>query len=128
MRKVPCLLGYTYTKSSSNVGRLLHLQYYQRCEYTILKSGWKLIFFVTTTLLQLTQKNSKKIHAFEVLIFWKRTVIVNPKRFTSSNILRRYTFGRFCNSKFNYFSERPNKVKERFRNIFDWPLCWGYWK
>ena len=69
MRKVPCLLGYTYTKSSSNVGRLLHLQYYQRCEYMILKSGWKLIFFVTTTLLQLTQKNSKKIHAFEVLIF-----------------------------------------------------------
>ena len=26
--------------------------------------------------------------------------------------------------KLNYFSGRPNKAKEMFWNIFDWPLCW----
>ena len=26
--------------------------------------------------------------------------------------------------KLNYFRGRPNKAKEMFWNIFDWPLCW----
>ena len=31
---------------------------------------------------------------------------------------------KFYIAKFNYLIETPNKVKERFSNVFDWPLCW----
>ena len=63
------------------------------------------------------------LHVFEVLIFfWKLTVTVNPNKFSSNTIFRWYTFGKFYIVKFNYFSERPNTVKERFWNIFDWKI------
>ena len=44
----------------------------------------------------MTEKKDKKIHAFEVLIFFgKRTVTVSLKKFTSITIFRWYTFGKF---------------------------------
>ena len=46
----------------------------------------------------------------------------NLKKFSLNTIFRWYTFGTFCIVKFNYFSGRPNKVKEKFWNIFDWTL------
>ena len=63
----------------------------------------------------MTEKKDKKIHAFEVLIFFgKRTVTVSLKKFTSITIFRWYTFGKFDVVKFSYFSGRPNKMKEMF--------------
>ena len=122
-------LPNTYTSSCSIVSHLLHMLYYQRCESMILKTGvkskfvlWQLPYY------NWLKKNDKKIHLFEVLVFWKRTVIVDLKKFSSNTIFRWYTFREFYIVKFSYFSERPNKVKERLWNIFDWPLCWWYWK
>ena len=46
--KDPLLLPYTYTLSSNIVDlllALLNLQYYQRCESMILKTGWKVNLF-----------------------------------------------------------------------------------
>ena len=43
----------------------------------------------------MTDKNNKKIHVSEVLIFWKHTVTVNLKKFYSHTIFRLYTSGKF---------------------------------
>ena len=65
-----------------------------------------------------------KHHSF----FWKHAVTVNLKKFSSNTIFRWYTFRKLW--LFNYFSGRPNKVKERFWNVSDWALCGWYmtWK
>ena len=64
-------IPYTYTLSKSIVGILLHLQYYQRCEPIILKT-WvksKFVFSQPRYYNLLTEKNNKKMHVFEVLVF-----------------------------------------------------------
>ena len=63
------------------------------------------------------EKKGKKLYVSETLIFWKHTVPVNLKKFSSNTISRLYTWGKFYMVKLNYFSGRPNKVKERFWNI-----------
>ena len=60
--------------------------------------------------------------------FWKHAVTVSLKKPFSNTLFRWYTFGKFYLVKFSYFSGRPNKMKERFWNIFDWPLCGWYIK
>ena len=62
-------------------------------------------------------------HVFKIIILWKLTVTVNLNKFYSSNIFRRYTFGEFYTARFNYFRGRPNKVNERFWNIFHLPYA-----
>ena len=124
--KDPLLFPNTYTPSSSTA----HLQYYQRCESLIFKIWGKLNLLCDNQIIK-TEKKDKKIHIFQVLSsFQKRTAIVNLKKFSSNTIFITiiYTFGKFYVAKFNDFSERPNNAKEMFWNIFDWPLCWWYWK
>ena len=121
-----CSVCYTYTPSSSTVGLLLHLQYYQKWEHMILKMWLKSKLF----LWQFTEKK-KRIRNFTFLkysFFKKRSSTANLKKLSSNTLFRLHTFGKFYIAKINYFSERPNKVKERFWNIFDWPPCWWYWK
>ena len=116
--KDPLLLPYTYILSSSTVDLLLHLEGYQKCEPMILKIWVKSKFVLwEQRFCNWLKKNNTKIHAFEVISLWKRTVTVNPKKFSSNTIFRWYTFGKFYIAKFNYLSERPNKVKNRLRSI-----------
>ena len=44
----------------------------------------------------MTDRNNKKIHVFEVLIFWKQSVTVNLKKFFSHTIFKWYTSGKLC--------------------------------
>ena len=124
--KGPLLLPYT--RSSSSVGLLLHLQYYQRCESMIFKvSGNVNLFWGNRVLIIYSLK--KRIRKFTFLkcsFFWRSTVTVNLNKFSSITIFRWFTFGKFYIAKFCYFSGRHNKVKEMFSKIFDWPLCWWY--
>ena len=110
---------------------LLHLQYYQRCELIILKM-WvksKFVLWQSRYYNLLTAKNKKKITFLKYsFFFFKLASTVSLKKFSSNTILRSCTFGEFYIVKFNYFSGRPNEVKERFWYIFDWLLCWWYWK
>ena len=119
-RKDSLLLLHTYTSSTSTLGLLLHVQYYQRCKPMISKIWGKVNLFRHN---QLIDWKRIFLHVFEVLIFlWKRTVTVNLKKVSSNTIFRWYTFGEFYIVKFNYFSERPNTVNKRFWNIFDWKI------
>ena len=114
-------LPSTHTLSSNTVGLLLHLlQFYQRCEPMILKLWAKSKFILSQPRYYnlLTDKKDKKIHVFEILIYWKRTVAVNPKKLSSSTIFRWYTFAKFYIVKYNHFSGGPNKTKDIFWNIF----------
>ena len=126
-----CGVSYTYTPSSSTVDLVLHLQYYQKSELMILKP-WlksKFVLWQPHYYKLLTEKRMRKCTFFEVLIFfWKRTATVNRKKLSSNTIFRLKNFGKFYTVKVNYFSERPNKVKERCWHIFDWPPCCWYWK
>ena len=70
----------------------------------------------------------RKLTFLKYSFFWKCIGTVNLKKFSSNTIFTWYTFGKFYIVKFNYFSGRPNKVQEMFWNIFDWSLCWWYWK
>ena len=116
--KDPLLLSYTYILSSSTVDLLLHLEGYQKCEPIILKMWVKSKFILWQQRCWNWQKrNNTKIHAFEVISFWKRTVSVNLKKFSSNTIFRWYTFGKFYIVKFNYLSERPNEVKNRLSTM-----------
>ena len=76
--------------------------------------GWKLYLFCDNHVIKTDWKNNKKIHVFEVLIFWKCTVTVILKKFSSNTIFIWYTSEKFYIVQFTSFSERPNKVKERF--------------
>ena len=65
----------------------------------------------------------KKISCFwSTHFFWKGTVTVSLRKLSSNAIFRWYTFRKFYIVKFIYFSERPNTVKERFWNTFDWKI------
>ena len=59
------------------------------------------------------KKKDKNIH-----FFWKRTVIVNLKQFSSNTIFRWYTFGKFYIIKFNYFSEGARGFEIFFIDYF----------
>ena len=70
----------------------------------------------------------RKLAFLKYSFFLKCTGTVSLKKFSSNTIFTWYTFGKFYIVKFNCFSGRPNKVQEMFWNIFDWSLCWWYWK
>ena len=112
-RKDLLLLPYTYIPSSSTVGLQLHRQHYQRCEPMISKMWEKANLFWVNHIIITSLQNSR---------FWRRTVTVNLKKFSSNTIFRCYIFGIFYIVKFNYFNGRPNEVKKSFWNIFDGPL------
>ena len=125
-------LPYTYTPSSSTVGLLLDLQYYQRRESMIFKI-WvksKFVLWQPRYYNWLTEKRKKTNHVFGVLILLKTHYYRQFMELSSNTIFGCHTFGKvyFYNVKFNNFSGRPCKVKEMFWNIFDWSLCWWYWK
>ena len=124
-RKDPLLLPYTYTPSSSTVGLLLHLQYYQRCKSAFLKTWGNINVFRDNQVIIIYWliKSIRKFTFLRYSFVWKHTATISLKKFSSNTIFSWYNFGRFYIVKFNYFSGRPNKVKEMFWNIFDWPLC-----
>ena len=71
--KDPLLLPYIYTLSSNIVGlllALLNLQYYQKCESMILKTGWKVNLFSDN---QIIITYWLKLILVEDLIMWKRS-------------------------------------------------------
>ena len=84
MREDPLPLPYTYTPSSSIVGLLLHLQYYQRCEPIILKMWVKSKFVLWQPRFYnlLPVKRITKLTFLKYSFFWKRTVTVNPEAAT----------------------------------------------
>ena len=128
--KNPLLLLYTYSLSSSTMGLLLYLQYYQRCEPLIFEMWVQSKFFLLRPGYYnlLTEKRMRKFTFLKYSFFWKHTVTVNLKKIFSNTNFRWYTFSKLYILKFIYFSGRPNKLKEMFWNIFVWPLCWWYWK
>ena len=68
----------------------------------------------------MTVKSNKKIHVFEVLIFFENLQVLSVSRNSlQTPSLDQALFEKFHIAKFNYLSERPNKVKETFWNIFD---------
>ena len=90
--KDPFFFLCNFIPFGSTLGLLLHLQYYQRCESIILKMWVKSKFALWQPRYYnlLTVKNNKKIHVFEVLIFfifWKLTGTVSLKKFASNTIL-----------------------------------------
>ena len=140
------LLLFLYTSTPSRcIDHLLHLQSNRHENPWISKCGWKIHLFwdnhvtITYWVKERVQKFTFLKHhrdrsqtlslpsiSMEALIFWKDTVTVNPNKFSSNTIFRFYTWGKFYMVKFDYFSRRPNKVEERFWNIFIWPLCLWY--
>ena len=71
------VLPYTYTPSSSTVGLLLHLQYYQKCKSITLKMfvKSKFVFWQPHYNNFVVEKNGKKIHVFKYSFFRKRTAL-----------------------------------------------------
>ena len=127
--KDPLLLPYTYTSSSSFWSLLPHLQYYQICKSMIFKRWGKLNLENNQVIVTYwLKKEIRKLTLLKYSFSWNRTVTVNLMKLSSNNNFRWYNFGKFYIVKFNYFSGKPNKVKEMFWNIFYWPLCWWYWK
>ena len=117
-------LPSTYTPCSCTVGLLLHLQSYQRWEPMIFRR-WlksKFIFWQPRYNNLLTEKKiARKFTFLKHSFFWKHIITVNLKN------LQIYVWGKFYMAKFSYLSGRFNKVKERFWNVFDSPLCKWYW-
>ena len=84
MAKDPLHLPYTYTLSSSIVGLLLHLQYYQRCKPMILKMWVKSKFVLWQPRFYdlMPIKGITKLTFLKDPFFWKQTVTVNPEAAT----------------------------------------------
>ena len=63
----------------------------------------------------LTDKKDKKIHVFEVLIyfFWKYIVTISLKKFSSNTISSWYNFGKYYIVIFNYLVE----------DLIQWKRC-----
>ena len=126
------LLPYRYTPSGSTVSVLLHLQYCHRWEPIILKMWVKSKFVLWQPCYYnlLTEKKKKNSRLWSTHFFWKCRFFFTAtlKNFSSNTIFRWYTFGKFYIVKLNYFSGRPNKGRERFWNLSNWPLCWWYWQ
>ena len=126
--KDPPHLPYTYTPSSSspsyyicNIMRDLNLWFSKCSEKKIFLWQPRYYDWLKKMIIKFT---FLKYSFFENVLL----LTVSLKKFSSNIIFRWYGFRKFHNVKFNYFSERHNNKKERFRNIFDWPLCWWCWK
>ena len=105
-------ISFIYTSSSSTMGVLLHLQYYQN-KPMILKM-WlkrKFVLWQSRYCKLLTGKIIRKFTFLHYSFFWKRTAIVNLKKFSSNTVFRLYTFRELYIVKFSYFSGKPNKVE-----------------
>ena len=116
-------ISYIYTSSSSTMGPLLHLQYYQN-EPMILKM-WlkgKFVLWQSRYCKLLTGKTIRKFTFLNYSFFWKRTAIVNLKKFSSNTVFRLYTFREFYIVKFSYFSGKPNKVKQVLKYFWLTPM------
>ena len=61
----------------------------------------------------LIKKGQENSYFWSTHLFWKPTVTVNRKKFSSSTIFRWYALGKFYIAKFNYFRGRPNTVKKK---------------
>ena len=111
--KEPLLFFYTYTLSSTTVGLLLHLQYYQSWELMIFKmcKESKFVLWQSHSYNLLTEKD-KKSAFLKYLFLWERTVTVSGKKLSSNIVFRQNSFGKFC--KLNCFSGRP-KIR--------WKIC-----
>ena len=96
-KRSPSLYLHLYPPSTS-AGLLLHLQYYQKWEFIILKMCVK----------------SEKVKGANYSFFRKLTLTVNLKELSSNTIFWCYTLGKFYIVKFDCFRERENKVKEGF--------------
>ena len=105
-------ISFNYTSSSSTMGILLHLQYYQN-KPMILKMWLKIKFVLWQPRYckLLTRKIKRKFAFLNYSFFWKRTAIVNLKKFSSNTVFRLYTFRELYIVKFSYFSGKPNKVE-----------------
>ena len=81
--------------------------------------GLKVNLFFDNHVVIITYWLEKMLRKFTFLkysfFFWKSTVTVNLKKFSSSSIFRWHTFGKFCIVKFNYFRGRYNTVKETLK-------------
>ena len=92
------LLCCTYIPSSNTASLLLlHLQYYLICESMIFKMSvkskfvlWKPRFYNL-----LTEKMDKKIHVFEVLIFFEKVLLLFPRNFFQTPSLDDTFLGNF---------------------------------
>ena len=126
--KDPLLLPYTHIRSSSTVDFILHLQYYQRCEFMIFKMWVESKFVLWQPPYYDWLKKMIRKFTFLKYSLFKNVLLLSISRNSLQTSSLDDTFGKFYIVKFNYFSERPSKVKERFWNIFDWRLCWWYWK
>ena len=116
-------ISYICTSSSSSMGLLLHLQYYQN-EPMILKM-WlkgKFVLWQSRYCKLLTGKTIRKFTFLNYSFFWKRTAIVNLKKFSSNTVFRLYTFREFYIVKFIYFSGKPNKVKQVLKYFWLTPM------
>ena len=120
-KRSPSPFLYLYTLCS-NVGLLLHLQYHHvnLWDENLLKMWvkskfvlWQLGYYNL-----LTEKKEKKIHVFEVLIFLKTSCYCQSQVFSLNTVFRWYTLEKFYVVIFNYFSGRPNKVKEDVLKYF----------
>ena len=115
--KKPLLFPYTYTLSSSTVGLLLHLQYYQSWEPMIFKicKESKFVLWQSHSYNLLTEKD-KKSSFLKYSFLWERTVTVSVKKLSSNIVFRRNSFGKFYIVKLNCFSGRP---KIRWKRCFE---------
>ena len=120
------LFSYTSTRSSCTVGLLLHLQWETMRDENLWVKGRFVLWKTRYNLL--TRRKVKKFKLSRPSLFWRHTVTVNLKKFSSTNIFKLYTCGKFYMFKFNDFSGRPRKVKARFQKFFYWPLCEWFWK
>ena len=104
--KDPLLLLYTYTPSSSTVGLLLHLQYYQRCKSAFLKIRGNINVFRDNQVIIIywVIKSIRRFTLLRYSFFWKHTATISLKKFSSNTIFSWYNFGKFYIVKFNYFS------------------------
>ena len=73
-----CWTPYAYTPSSNTLGLLLHLQYFQRCKSTIFRI-WRNVnvFRDNQVIIKRNDKKDKKIHVFEVLIFFENIELLS---------------------------------------------------
>ena len=89
------------------------------------KCLWKVVLFCDNQLKLLTEKRIRKFMLLRYsFFFWKRTVTVNLKKFSSNTIFRLSIFGKFYIVKFIYLVEDLIRWKRCFE-IFLTDHCAG---
>ena len=101
-RKEPLLLPYAHISSSSTVGLILHLQYYQRCESMIFQMWMKSKFILWQPRCYDWMKKMIQKFMFLKYSFFENVLLVSVSR----NSLQTPSFGKFYILTFNYFSEK----------------------